>query len=584
MVQEQRPLRFGIICHGTTFPDWQARCLRQLVALAGVEAALLIIVDRPPPPHARGGRLKQQGLMQGLVEYLYFSLYVRWRSRALQPVDLAALLAGVPALRCEGVGSDRLLACFRDEDLAAIRAYNLDFILQLGSGSVGGEILRLPRYGVWSFSFGGAARYAGGPACFWEVYRGDATTGATLQRLTDSPSGGVVLQTGACKTFRHSYLRSLDEVLLRVGSWPAQVCKDIQNGAAAYLDINHLPSTVPIFRRPTGLQMVLFLLKMAWKVLVGAYNTFFRAEQWNVGIVDMPIQTFLVANARPPVRWLPELPSGCFIADPFGLDRDTSTAVLVEMFDYRTGRGYISALELRDDGSLSPPRPVIKTPVHMSYPYLVEHGGDIYCIPESHLARGISLYKATAFPYQWIKHTTLIEGFAGGDATVFQHDGRWWLLCCDHEPRLDYNTALNAWYAPTLFGPWVPHANNPVKTDVRSSRPAGTPFVHAAQLYRPAQDCSRTYGGAVTINRVLRLTPTEFAEEPVSIVEPYADSPYPHGLHTLTAVGQRTIIDSKRRYFIWQATLHVVFSLVKGRLGLRRNRAPRDADVTAPTA
>ncbi len=35
-------------------------------------------------------------------------------------------------------------------------------------------------------------------------------------------------------------------------------------------------------------------------------------------------------------------------------------------------------------------------------------------------------------------------------------------------------------------------------------------------LYRPAQDCSVTYGGAVVINRIDRLTPEEFSEQPVS--------------------------------------------------------------------
>ena len=40
-----------------------------------------------------------------------------------------------------------------------------------------------------------------------------------------------------------------------------------------------------------------------------------------------------------------------------------------------------------------------------------------------------------------------------------------------------------------------------VKTDVRSARPAGTPFVYQGELYRPAQDCSRTYGGSIVIHR-----------------------------------------------------------------------------------
>ena len=65
-------------------------------------------------------------------------------------------------------------------------------------------------------------------------------------------------------------------------------------------------------------------------------------------------------------------------------------------------------------------------------------------------------------------------------------------------------------------------------------------------LYRPAQDCSVTYGGAVVINRVERLTPEEFVERPVRRLAPAAHGPYPHGLHTLSGAGNVTLVDGKR--------------------------------------
>jgi hypothetical protein len=123
---------------------------------------------------------------------------------------------------------------------------------------------------------------------------------------------------------------------------------------------------------------------------------------------------------------------------------------------------------------------------------------------------------------------------------------------------------LHAWHAPDLFGPWVPHAGNPVKTDVRSSRPAGRPFVHRGQLYRPAQDCSRTYGGAVTINRVVRLSPTAFEEETIAVVEPYVDSPYPYGVHTLSTAGEYTVIDGKGRMFVPMEVRRIMQRFLRG--------------------
>ena len=100
------------------------------------------------------------------------------------------------------------------------------------------------------------------------------------------------------------------------------------------------------------------------------------------------------------------------------------------------------------------------------------------------------------------------------------------------------------------MGPWRAHPGNPVKVDIRSARPGGTPFVQDGVLYRPAQDCSRTYGGRIIINRVLTLTPLAFREEAFVPVDPEHAGPYPSGLHTLCEVGNTTLIDGRRFVFV----------------------------------
>jgi len=136
----------------------------------------------------------------------------------------------------------------------------------------------------------------------------------------------------------------------------------------------------------------------------------------------------------------------------------------------------------------------------------------------------------------------LVDAFDGVDPTLFQHEGRWWLLCSSRHQGSLHN--LFIWYADTLLGPWRPHDGNPVKNDVRSSRPAGTPFAHEGHLYRPTPDCSRTYGARVVLNRINKLTPEEFVEEAVREISPIA--PYSDGVHTLSSCGEMTLIDGKR--------------------------------------
>jgi hypothetical protein len=63
-------------------------------------------------------------------------------------------------------------------------------------------------------------------------------------------------------------------------------------------------------------------------------------------------------------------------------------------------------------------------------------------------------------------------------------------------------------------------------------------------LIRPAQDCSKTSGGAVVLNVVDRLTEDSFNEHPLRQLLP--DRAYPHGIHTICPAGNHTLVDGKR--------------------------------------
>jgi hypothetical protein len=279
------------------------------------------------------------------------------------------------------------------------------------------------------------------------------------------------------------------------------------------------------------------------------YNALLRHEEWNIGVVYQPISVFLNPAIKPTVHWLPRRGHGSFLADPFGIATNGTLCIFCEEFDYRTSKGKIVSIELAPGKPVPRSMVSIDLPVHSSYPYIFRHQGEIYCIPETAKAGEISLHKNETFPNVWKKVAVLIRlDFAGRDGTIFQHEGRWWLTFVGG----DLSESLFVWYSSDIFGPWIPHAANPVKKDVSSSRPAGTPFVHKGHLYRPAQDCSKTYGGRILLNRIIRLTPTEFEEEIAAVIEPYSDGPYREGLHTVSAVIDApniTLIDGKRTMF-----------------------------------
>jgi hypothetical protein len=138
----------------------------------------------------------------------------------------------------------------------------------------------------------------------------------------------------------------------------------------------------------------------------------------------------------------------------------------------------------------------------------------------------------------------LLDDLPGVDPTVVNYRGKWWLFVGDLRDQPD--ARLHFFMADRLRGPWQRHPRSPVKDELASARPGGTPFVVEGRLFRPAQDCSRRYGEAVVINRVDVLTPEAYFETPVARIAPDPAGPYPHGLHTVSAAGEWTLIDGKR--------------------------------------
>ncbi len=554
VTQRMSSIRFGVMCNGTTLTEWQARCLKRLLEHDNIHAALLILDDSSVSKSLFSRvftKLRKLNLKTLLFQF--YSYFIA-RPHSFRPVDMTSAFTDVPSIRCKVSKRGKYSEYFNQEDIDRIRQFDLDFILRFGFNIIRGDILNTARYGVWSFHHDDEMKYRGSPPCFWEIYYGDPITGAILQRIIDRLDGGIVLRKGFLPTIPYSYAANLNMVVSESSYWPAQVCVDIFNGNSEYLNAPPSQTTAPIYRAPTSFQMVLFLLKLLKNFIIKLYNHFFCHEEWNIGIIREPISTLLKTEVSPTIQWLPKPERNHFLADPFGISRGHKIYILCENFDYVSSKAVISSIELTESGSIVKQEVAISEPFHLSYPFLFEYKDEFYCVPETAQTREVRLYKAEHFPSHWAKVATLIEDFPGVDSTVFRYGDRWWLTCANEEDGKKYK--LFIWHAPNLFGPWEPHELNPVKVDVRSARPAGTPFLSDGYLYRPAQDCSVTYGGRVVFNRVVRLTPTTLEEESVWDIGPSRNSRYRDGLHTVSMAGDVTVVDGKRYLFLTRGFIH----------------------------
>jgi hypothetical protein len=247
---------------------------------------------------------------------------------------------------------------------------------------------------------------------------------------------------------------------------------------------------------------------IAGKVARYAKNLFAGDRVWSVAWRFDPIYTLL--DRRTASFSVLTDDRNRYYADPFPFRRNGQDFVFVEDFSYASGRGCISVASI-EGGVASTPFPVLEEPHHLSYPFIFTHANHVWMIPESGEARGIYLYRAEQFPYRWKRETCLIEGIEAYDATLLRHAGRFWLFVCERICNSSSWDSLSLFHADSLTGPWLP-ARNPVVVDAMMSRPAGAIIQRHGCQIRPAQDCSREYGGAVPLYRVDRLEPDDFSQ------------------------------------------------------------------------
>jgi hypothetical protein len=415
----------------------------------------------------------------------------------------------------------------------------LDLILDLTSRPVEPSHLTWPRYGYWTFLYGERPeRIAPGLP---EILSGQRAAFVRLARLV--PGGkAVILRAVSVNTDLLPPARTRPRLLEAAHRWPAEKLDQLARCGVAS---EGAEIELPVRSRAARIGQLARLPAALTRNVARQTSEMLMREHWRIGVIEQPIGKVVEAFDPAAIQWL-DLPFEGFLADPFGIaGPDGGLIILAEALPWKERRGRIAAIERRRNGALALAPTSLTHDTHLSYPQLIEHEGDIYCLPEGCARHRVQLFRALEFPGRWAPDTVLLEGFAGADATVIRYRERWWMFAGDHADQDE--AKLFVFHAADLHGPWMPHARNPVKCDLRSSRSAGTPFIgEDGALYRPAQDCSRVYGGAVAVNRVSRLTPDEFEEEIAAYLRPDLDGPCPDGMHTLSAAGGRTLVDGKR--------------------------------------
>ncbi|TND08115.1 MAG: Uncharacterized protein FD123_2669 [Bacteroidetes bacterium] len=530
-------LRIAIFCRGYAFQDWEAECIRQVLSLPYTEPVLLVAEENETG--------KTASVFSRIFRYPYRRFLWRFYNRFLlriniyDAVNMQEEFSNVPMIRCKPVLRGKFSQHFSEHDLQQVRQYRPDIILRFGFNILRGEILTAATYGIWSYHHADEQRIRGGPAAFWEIYRGYPSTGAILQRLTDKLDAGIILRKGHFGTVRHSYAANLEQVARGSAGWMRQVCIDIHHNKAHYFSDPPVSTQARVYRNPVNWQVKLFWFKLFTNKITFHWNELFRAEYWNVGIVRQPLESIISRVPPAEVEWLSDDEKSKYKADPFGFIREGKEIILYEKYDYKTGKGHIAQYAGGTETV------ALETATHLSFPFVLQQNGETTVIPEAHES-------GAATAYTWnngrLEKKSELLAFPAVDPGIIRFNDRWWLFCTRADDGA--NHLLHIYFSDTAEGPWEPHANNPVKCDIRSARPAGAPFIKDGKLYRPGQDCAEQYGRAVVLHEVLELTPVSFREASVQRLEPHAGWKYHDGLHHVSPLGENAyLLDAKTRRF-----------------------------------
>jgi hypothetical protein len=540
-VNEKRTLRVGLLVDSLTQPRWVSQIIHD-IASSGIAEICLVVKNEATAPDQPRGRLQTYWRNRN---YLLYALYEKLDARlplndadAFEDVDVQELLADCPVVGVTPV-MKKFSDWFPEKAIEQIRAYDLDVALSFGFRILRGEALRIAKHGVWSYHHGDNLVNRGGPAGFWEVLDASPISGSVLQVLSEDLDNGEVLDRTWLRTSdRFSVRLSKNNLYWRSSSFVMRKLRELyEQGTATREQNSFRPYYNRLHKMPTNAELLPRLARLTCNYARNKLRYAFYFDQWTLAYrfrtspTDPNNSFYRFTHLTPP--------KDKFWADPFAVKHEGKYFVFFEEYLYKDDKAHISVMEVSKSGATEPV-PVLKRDYHLSYPFMLEWQGRHYMIPETAANKTVEVYRCESFPGEWKLETLLLEGVPGRDATLFEVDGLWWMFVAIADT--DSSDELYLYYGPTPLGPWTPHKQNPVKSDVRNSRPAGRPFYWNGELCRPAQDSSQRYGYAMTINRIVRLTPDEFVEQEISKILPQW-RPDLRGTHTLNICEDLTVID-----------------------------------------
>lgn len=528
--------RVGILIDGEHIQSWQAECIKQIKQSGLTEISVLIINQSSKPS---GGTSPFLYRAYRKLDRMLF----KTKQDAFEPISIFSILnTDIRQLLVYPI-QGKYTDSFPDSSLKELKGLNLDILIRFGFRILKGEVLSIPKLGVWSYHHGDPIYYRGGPPAFWEVVNNQVLTSAVLLRITEKLDEGNVLYQTFTQTDPLSVQRNANKIFWASATFVSRVIKEIDLiGVSEWskkLNSTEPKSQAPLWRPPDSLAMLKAGKDLLGKTLKRKIQEQANQPHWNIAFVESILdQSLNQLSPNETELFEHPNPTDYYLADPFIFQHQGMDYLFAEEFNKRSGKGRI--VYLIKEGTQFQVFPVLEKSCHLSYPFIFEHQEEIYMIPEAAESGKITLYKALDFPLNWESHGIFFNQEAY-DPTLVKKDGLFWLFVNQKaHPTCSPFDELHLYWTENLENPnWTSHPQNPIISDVRMARPAGRVFQEDSVWYRPAQDSGLRYGHQVQIQKVTSWSKEEYQEITVQTLTPKDAL----GVHTFNKSGSGVWVD-----------------------------------------
>lgn len=203
-----------------------------------------------------------------------------------------------------------------------------------------------------------------------------------------------------------------------------------------------------------------------------------------------------------------------WLADPFLFEKDGVVYLFYEAYDLVIQRGHIGYSMIREDGTATSPKIIIKGN-HKSFPYIFENDDGIFIMPESCGDYNVRLFRAVNFPDNWKEERVLVSDIFSVDSIILHEENADYLLTSEQYRNQFGKKVISCWVKNRLlkFSDGLSMDSQKITGYVVSEgekgvRNAGAVFGYDSKLVRPGQNCEEgIYGKGLKFFEIQSIVP-----------------------------------------------------------------------------